>query len=152
MTFTPRYVVPPLAGEGHLTLDERELRRWGQDLGEASNPPLLIALTGELGTGKTTLAQAICMGYGVEELVTSPSYALVHRYEAPRSQVYHLDLYRLDNEAQLTNIGWDDILSERALVIVEWAERAAGRMPSNHLHIELEYSPAESSRRILLAG
>lgn len=149
---TRKHVVPPLAGKGHLTLDEAELKHWGRDLGEATVAPLVISISGELGAGKTTLAQSICGGYGVSEPVTSPTYALVHRYEAEKSPVYHIDLYRLDNESQLTNIGWDDILSERALVIVEWPERAGDRMPGDQLHIELDYAPGDDSRRILLAG
>ncbi len=149
---THRHVVPPLAGRGHLTLGETELMKWGEELGGASNAPLVVSLTGELGVGKTTLAQAICRGYGVTEPVTSPTYAIVHRYDAPKSPVYHVDLYRLDNESQLTNIGWDDILAERALLIVEWPERAGDRMPSDHLHLDLDYAPGDESRRILLAG
>lgn len=149
---THRHLVPPLADKGHLTLDENELRRWGRDLGGAIQAPLLISLTGELGAGKTTLAQSICEGYGVLESVTSPTYALVHMYEAEKSPVYHVDLYRLDNEVQLTNIGWDDILGERAVVIVEWPERAGERIPADHLHIDLEYLADDQNRRVLLAG
>lgn len=126
--------------------------QWGKELGEAASAPLVISLTGELGAGKTTLAKAICDGYGVAEPVTSPTYALVHKYEAEKSPVYHVDLYRLDNESQLTNIGWDDLLLERALVIVEWPERAGERMPSDHLHIDLGYIQGDDSRRVLLAG
>lgn len=147
-----RHVVPPLAGKGGLKLDEAGLKRWGCELGEASHPPLIVSLSGELGAGKTTLAKAICEGYGVREPVTSPTYALVHRYDAPKSPVFHIDLYRLDNEAQLTNIGWDDILAERALVIVEWPERAGNLMPEGHLHIDIEYLAEDPTRRILLAG
>ena len=149
---TQRHVVPPLAATGHLTLDESELKQWGEKLGESIKPPLVISLTGDLGAGKTTLAQSICRGYGVAEPVTSPTYALVHRYDGPKSAVYHIDLYRLDQESQLTNIGWDDILAERALVIVEWPERAGDSMPADTLHIDLGYSPGSASRRILLAG
>lgn len=149
---THRHLVPPLAAKGRLTLDERELRKWGTDLGQAVRAPLVISLSGELGAGKTTLAQSICAGYGVAEPVTSPTYSLVHRYDAEGSPVYHVDLYRLDNELQLTNIGWDDILAERAVVIVEWPERAGDRMPDGHLHIDLEYLPGDPDRRVLLAG
>lgn len=126
--------------------------QWGTELGEAIAPPLVISVTGDLGAGKTTLAQAICAGYGVEEPVTSPTYALVHKYDAPRSPVYHVDLYRLDNESQLTNIGWEDIISDRALVIVEWPERAGDRMPGDHLHIDLGHLHGDETRRVLLAG
>ncbi len=147
-----RHLVPPLAAKGHLVLDERELREWGRELGRASLPPLLITLTGELGAGKTTLARAICEGYGVEEPVTSPTYALVHQYSAPLSTVYHVDLYRLDDPSQLTNIGWDDLLSEHALVIVEWPERAGARIPEDHVPIDIDYAVGEPDRRLLLAG
>jgi len=147
-----RHVVPPLAERGHLVLGEEELRAWGRELGCASAPPLLITLTGDLGAGKTTLAQAICDGYGVSEPVTSPTYALVHRYAAPRSSVYHVDLYRLDDPSQLTNIGWDDMLSDHALVIVEWPERAGARLPADHLPIDIDYAAGDPDRRLLLAG
>lgn len=149
---THRHVVPPLAAKGHLNLTEPEMVHWGRELGEAIVPPLVISLTGDLGAGKTTLAQAICAGFGVEEAVTSPTYALVHRYEAAKAPVYHVDLYRLDNEAQLTNIGWDDLLIERAVVIVEWPERAGDRMPTDHLHIDLGHLHGDETRRVLLAG
>ena len=72
-----------------------ELVAWGEALGRAVSPPLVVALAGDLGAGKTTLAQAMCRGYGVTEPVTSPTFALVHRYDAARSPVYHLDLYRI---------------------------------------------------------
>jgi tRNA threonylcarbamoyladenosine biosynthesis protein TsaE len=149
---THRHIVPPLAAGSHLVVDESGLRHWGKELGEASKPPLVVSISGELGAGKTTLAQAICDGYGVGEPVTSPTYALVHRYDADRSPVYHVDLYRLDNESQLTNIGWDDMLNEHALVIVEWPERAGDRMPAGHLHIDLEPVDGDETRRVLLAG
>lgn len=145
-------VVPKFAEQGHLSLSLEELTDWGKKLGAASEPPLLITLMGDLGAGKTTLAQAICAGYGVTEEVTSPTYALVHKYSAPRSPVYHVDLYRLSKESDLTNIGWDDIISEAALVIVEWPERAGSRMPRNHLPIALEYSHTDADHRVLLAG
>lgn len=146
-----RPLVPPLAAESRLVLDENALREWGNRFGQATEPPLVVTLSGELGAGKTTLAQAICAGYGVTDAVTSPTYALVHQYSAPRSTVFHIDLYRLENEAQLTNIGWDEIVSGDALVLVEWPERAGGRLPP-HVPIALEYEPGDPTRRILLAG
>jgi tRNA threonylcarbamoyladenosine biosynthesis protein TsaE len=147
-----RHLVPALAGKGHLKLDERELREWGEALGRAVNPPLLITLTGELGAGKTTLAQSICLGYGVREEITSPTYSLVHEYSTERSAVFHIDLYRLDSPTQLTNLGWDEIMGSRSLVLVEWPERAGPRLPEDHLPIDLDYVPDDPTRRILLAG
>lgn len=146
-----RPLVPALAAESRLVLNEAELREWGKRFGHAAEPPLIVTLSGELGSGKTTLAQAICTGYGATDAVTSPTYALVHEYSAPRSTVYHIDLYRLESAAQLTNIGWDEIVNGDALVIVEWPERAGDRLPP-HVPIALEYEPEDASRRILLAG
>jgi tRNA threonylcarbamoyladenosine biosynthesis protein TsaE len=145
-------VVPPLAERSRIVLDEQELREWGAELGRSANPPLMITLTGDLGVGKTTLVQAICAGYGVEEPVTSPTYALVHKYSSPKSDVYHIDLYRLDDPMQLTNIGWDDIVGEHALIMVEWPERAGARIPRDHLPIDIDYVEGDPDHRILLAG
>lgn len=147
-----RHIVPPRAERGHLKLTEAELRAWGEELGRGSSPPLLITLTGELGVGKTTLAQSICHGYGVREEVTSPTYALVHQYSAPKTAVFHIDLYRIESPDQLTNIGWDEIVAARALILVEWPERAGARLPDDHLSIDLDYLPGDPTRRILLAG
>jgi tRNA threonylcarbamoyladenosine biosynthesis protein TsaE len=147
-----RHIVPPRAERGHLKLTENELKNWGEELGRGASPPLLITLTGDLGVGKTTLAQSICSGYGVVDEVTSPTYALVHQYSAPRSAVFHIDLYRIESADQLTNIGWDEIVSARALILVEWPERAGNRLPEDHLSIDLDYVQGDPARRILLAG
>jgi tRNA threonylcarbamoyladenosine biosynthesis protein TsaE len=147
-----RHVVPSRADRGHLKFDETELRHWGHELGRSITAPLLVTLTGELGVGKTTLAQAICSGYGVRDEITSPTYALVHEYRALNSAVFHIDLYRLESPDQLTNIGWDEIVSSRSLILVEWPERAGSRLPDDHLPIDLDYAPGDPTRRILLAG
>jgi tRNA threonylcarbamoyladenosine biosynthesis protein TsaE len=147
------HVIPPLAYAGHLPMTESELIAWGESLGRDIHPPLLVTLTGELGTGKTTLVQAICRGYGVVDDVTSPTYALVHEYTAPsKAPVYHIDLYRLEHEDELTNIGWDDLIAAHALLLVEWPERAGKRLPKDHLPITLDYLPNDPARRLLLAG
>ncbi len=147
-----RHVVPSEAAKGHLKLTEAELRHWGEELGRSITPPLVVTLTGELGVGKTTLAQAICLGYGVVDDITSPTYALIHEYRALKSAVFHIDLYRLESPDQLTNLGWDEIVSSRSLILVEWPERADSRLPDNHLPIDLDYVPDDPGRRILLAG
>ena len=146
-------LVPSLAPRSSIALTREELEGWGEAFGRAARPPLVVALSGDLGAGKTTLVQAICRGYGVTEEVTSPTYALVHQYSAPLSPVYHLDLYRLEGEQALTNIGWDEIVGDtHALVLVEWPDRAGRQLPAEHVPIDLEHLPADPDRRILLAG
>lgn len=146
------HVIPPLAASGKVAVTEPELRAWGERLGGAATAPLVIAISGELGAGKTTLAQAICRGAGVHDFVTSPTFALVQRYEGSRFPVYHLDLYRLESARELVNLGWNDVLRDNALVIIEWPERAEGHLPDDVLHIEIEHHPTDASRRVLLAG
>ena len=145
-------IVPPLAGKGHLALDLNELITWGEKFGRAASAPLVVTITGELGAGKTTLVQAICEGYGVTGEVTSPTFALVHEYEAPRSPVYHLDLYRLDRPDQLDALAWDEIVSARALVLIEWPDRAGDRLPNGRVTLSLQHLPDDPGRRLLYAG
>jgi len=146
------HIVPPLASHGRSALDEHELIAWGERFGRSATPPLVVAITGELGAGKTTLVQAICRGYGVAEEVTSPTFALVHRYAGKLSPVFHLDLYRLDKPDDLTNLAWDEIVADDALVLVEWPERAGSRLPHDHIPLSLQHLPDDPSRRLLYAG
>jgi tRNA threonylcarbamoyladenosine biosynthesis protein TsaE len=144
-------LLPPLAAGGHLSLTEQELIDWGRRVGRQVDPPIVITLDGDLGAGKTTLARAICEGYGVSEEVTSPTFAIVHSYDAPKSPVYHADLYRLDDPKDLQNIGWDDLVQADALLLVEWPERAGQLLPA-HLPIQLRHIEGDASRRVLFAG
>jgi tRNA threonylcarbamoyladenosine biosynthesis protein TsaE len=108
-----------------------------------------VTLQGELGAGKTTLAQAICRGVGIVEDVTSPTFSLVNHYVADRANVYHLDLYRLSGPADLTNLGWDDIINSNEIVLIEWPDRAGSRMPNDAVRIRLEHIPGDEARRRL---
>ena len=134
---------------------------WGEALGRTLQPPAVIAVAGDVGAGKTTLSQAICRGFGVTDLVTSPTFTLVQEYVAgpPHSgaRVYHLDLYRIDGDA-LGPLDWDAIVESDALVLVEWPERAGGRLPRDHMAVRLALAPSppgaadlrEPGRRMIL--
>jgi tRNA threonylcarbamoyladenosine biosynthesis protein TsaE len=145
-------IIPPLAGKGHLALDRAELADWGYRFGRVASAPLVVTISGELGAGKKTLVQAICRGYGVSEDVTSPTFSQVHKYVGTKSQVYHLDLYRLKSPDELTNIGWDELLAENALVLIEWPEMAGDRIPHDHAPISLQHLAEDANRRVLYAG
>lgn len=144
--------VPPRAARSRLALTEVELVAWGEAFGRSARAPLVVTLAGDLGAGKTTLAQAICRGYGVADAVTSPTYALVHEYASARGPVYHLDLYRLEQPRELDALGWDEIVAGDALVLVEWPTRAGDRLPAGVVTLDLEQLPADPARRVLLAG
>ena len=145
-------LVPPLATHGALAMTEGELRDWGHRFGRASHSPLVVTISGELGAGKTTLVQAICEGYGVTGEVTSPTFALVHEYSAPRSSVQHLDLYRLERPDELDALGWDEIVFGQDVVLIEWPERAGDRLPAGHVTLSLQHLPDDPDRRLLYAG
>jgi tRNA threonylcarbamoyladenosine biosynthesis protein TsaE len=145
-------LLPPFAAESRLALTEPELIDWGVRLGRQINPPLIITLDGDLGAGKTTLARGICTGYGVRDDVTSPTFAIVHVYEAPKSPVYHIDLFRLDSPRDLQNIGWDDVVQSDALVLLEWPDRAGELLPADHVPIQLRQVEGDLDRRVLYAG
>lgn len=131
------------------TLTRAELDAWGEALGQRIAPSAVLALSGDLGSGKTTLAQAICRGFGVQTPVTSPTFALVHEYAGRRGPVFHLDLYRLKGPADLTNLAWDDIINSGSLVLVEWPERAGGRLPAETITVHLSHDPLRPDTRVL---
>jgi len=103
----------------------------GGELASLLKPPMLLILRGDLGAGKTTLVKGIAAALGAAEpeAVTSPTFTLVHEYEgAPqpgqgRIKLYHLDLYRLDEERQLNALGIDEMLAPDTLVLIEWGEK-----------------------------
>lgn len=128
-------------------LTEPALRAWGETLGASIAPGSILALEGDLGAGKTTLAQAIARGWGVTAEVTSPTYAIVQEYVGSRGPLHHLDLYRLDRPAQLAQIGWDEVLRTGGLVLIEWPDRAGDALPRDLRRIQLAHLPADPSRR-----
>lgn len=120
---------------------------WGEALGAALRPGDVVALRGDLGAGKTTLVRAMAHGYGVREEVTSPTYALLHRYDSPRGVVHHADLYRLSGPAELAQLGWDDLFDGTAVVVVEWPERAGSLLPMPTVEVLLASVPGDGTRR-----
>jgi len=134
-----------------MRLSASELNQFGEELGTQLTAPAVIGLSGELGTGKTTLVQAICRGLGACARATSPTYALVHHYEVspPRAiPVYHVDCYRLRHPDEARDLGFDDMMRERAIVLIEWPERAGPWAPPLDRHFQLSYD-AEPARRIV---
>ncbi len=131
-----------------MTLEE--LEAFGMSLGRlaADALPCVITLAGDLGTGKTALTRAIGRGFGVIEPVTSPTFALVHEYHTPVARrLFHLDLYRLKGPHELANLGWESISGERALVIIEWPDRAGHLVSADALSITLAHVGGDDSRR-----
>lgn len=110
----------------------------------------VVALEGDLGAGKTTLARAILQALGSRETVPSPSFTLVQHYETPRLSISHYDLYRIENPAEIDELGLDEALSEGA-ALIEWPERAGDRLPADALHVQLTIA-GENARTAFISG
>jgi tRNA threonylcarbamoyladenosine biosynthesis protein TsaE len=110
-------------------LTQHQLEAEGEALGRQLRPGELLTFEGDLGAGKTTFIKAIARGLGVSSPATSPSYALVHRYQGARGPVFHLDCFRLRSPDEAADLDWEGLVSEGDAILVEWPERAAGWLP-----------------------
>lgn len=121
----------------------------GRALGAVLAAGDVVALVGDLGAGKTTFARGVAAGAGVaDELVASPTFALVHEYPG-RLTLLHLDLYRLERERELDDLGFDETIDRPGTAaLVEWADRFAHRLPRDRLEVELVH---DGDARVLTA-
>ena len=130
-----------------ITHSAEETIAWGRRLGESLQPPLLILLSGELGSGKTTLTKGIVAGLQAapEDDVTSPTFTLLHEYGAGR-KVFHGDLYRLENFHDFETLGLEDVFAQPAIIILEWSDKFPLKTPWPQLPILLEHLGGDSRR------
>jgi tRNA threonylcarbamoyladenosine biosynthesis protein TsaE len=133
----------------------KETERLGHILGGLLRPGDVVALFGELGSGKTVLVRGIAAGLGcLPSQVHSPSFTLVNEYVRRPLDAWrmaHVDLYRIRSEEELPGIGWDEYVHSRHVVVVEWADRALRWLPPDHLRVSLE-TVGEVRRRLRVQG
>ncbi len=122
----------------------------GRQLGEKLRSGDILALTGELGAGKTCLVKGIAVGLGVTQEVTSPTFTLINEYRGGRLSLAHLDLYRLETVSEAVNIGIEDYLGGPGVTVIEWAEKIVSLLPSRAIHIRLEWC-GENARTIVVS-
>jgi tRNA threonylcarbamoyladenosine biosynthesis protein TsaE len=136
-----------------ITNSAEETTRWGRQFAARLKAPVLLLLSGELGSGKTTLTKGIVAGLGAasEDEVTSPTFTLVHVYGAA-AKVYHADLYRIQNVHDFETLGLEDVFEKPAVVILEWAERFPLPSPWPQIHVRLEHLEGDKRRLTVLFG
>ena len=132
------------------SLTRAELEAVGEAVGQSLRPGELVTFEGDLGAGKTTLIQAVVRGLGVRQPATSPTYALVHRYQGTRGPVFHLDCFRLRSPEEAADLDWEGLLNEGDAILVEWPERAGEWVPQPGRRFRLSHLP-DPERRALEA-
>lgn len=133
-------------------LTEPELVAEGMALGGRLAPGAVVLLEGDLGAGKTTFARAVARGLGVAEDATSPTYALVHRYQGRRGPVFHLDCYRLRTPDEAADLDWEGLLAEGDALLVEWPERVREWLPPATHCVRLRHLDDPALRWVEIGG
>ena len=122
----------------------------GKELGKFAHEGDIFLLSGDLGTGKTCLTQGIAWGLGVKEYAFSPSFVLVREYHG-RLPLYHIDFYRLNSIEEIIDLALEEYVYSNGICVIEWAEKGMTVLPSDNMHISLEYiSNAEMARKVQL--
>lgn len=132
-----------------ITNSPEESISLAHSLGKTLRAGDVIAYSGDLGAGKTTFTRGLASGMGLPDLVTSPTFALVHVYGAPPLQLCHFDMYRITDPDELETTGYYDYSPEESVFAIEWSENILSALPDNLIHIRIE-TLSESSRKIIL--
>lgn len=132
----------------HVTRSVEETIAFGERLAASLPPGTVVALSGDLGAGKTALTKGIARGLGVTDTITSPTFTLVNEHAARDGRrLYHVDLYRLDKPQQAVEIGIEEELAPDGWTIIEWAEKLGDVLPADAVSIHIEIV-GENERRI----
>ncbi len=128
-----------------------ETKEFGIKLGSILEGGDILCLNGDLGAGKTTLTKSIGIGLGVEDYITSPTFALINEYTG-RNPVYHFDVYRLENVEDLYDLGFDEYFYSNGVSIIEWADKIEKLLPKERIVINIGKSKDIDERLINITG
>ena len=110
----------------------------------------VVALHGDLGSGKTRFAKGICKGLGVKEHVASPTFTIVNEYKGTDISIYHFDFYRVTSLPEILDIGFEEYLNGDGICIIEWAEKTHSLLPPERFDVELKLGSDEDTRSIVI--
>ncbi len=128
-----------------ISRSEAETRDAGRALAASLPAGALVAISGDLGSGKTALVRGMCEHEKCDDQVTSPTFTIVNEYEGTR-RVVHIDLYRLSSIQDMLEIGLDEVFRSEGLILVEWAERALPILPAPRYEIAARHGSEEHIR------
>ena len=126
--------------------NEHEAKMLGRELGSKAKAGTVIALTGDLGTGKTALTKAIAEGLGIEDVITSPTFNIVKEYDSGRLPLYHFDVYRIGDPDEMYELGYEECFYGEGISVVEWADLIEKLLPEEAIRINIEYGQEEGER------
>jgi len=109
-----------------------------EDLGKKINAPIVIALSGDLGSGKTIFTKGLAAGLGIEEDITSPTFSLMESYQGEKT-LYHFDLYRIENLNEFDNLRFEEYWEGDGVSVIEWPEKAGDLLPEKRINVFIEY-------------
>ena len=132
-----------------LTRSVDETRGLAAALADLARPGDLVLLAGDLGAGKTAFAQGFGRGLGVTEQITSPTFTLAQQYEG-RLRLHHLDVYRLDQLAEVAGLGLAELLDDGGAVLIEWGDSILPALPADYLEVRLTFGDGDDDRRVAL--
>ena len=125
---------------------EQETIEYGKRLGQQAAPGQILALTGDLGAGKTTLTKSIAAGLGISEMITSPTFTIVKEYHSGRLPLYHFDVYRIGDIDEMYELGYEEYFFGSGLCVVEWADLIEKLIPEEAMWISIAYGEREEER------
>jgi len=134
---------------------EAETREMAKALGQKLKPGDVVALYGELGSGKTQFVKGICDAFGVQSQVSSPTFVIFHRYDGTSGEgkelfLYHFDLYRVDSSEEIYDLGYEEFFFGDAICVVEWAERLEKLLPEDRYDVRLDFGEGEHDRTVVI--
>lgn len=135
----------------YLSHSPEETERIGEMLGRHLHSGTVLALRGGLGMGKTAFTRGLARGLGCTGRVTSPTFTIVNEYDGT-TPLFHFDMYRLDSEDDLFDIGWDDYLARGGVCAVEWSERIDSALPPDALTVSITRGENDNDRIITVTG
>lgn len=140
--------------ENFTTKSEEETIKLGKEFAQKLNFGDIVAFFGNLGTGKTEFIKGICNFFNVKEIVTSPTFTIMNKYNGTANEeditIFHIDLYRIKNLEELEEIGFEDcIYAENAIKLIEWAEKANGHLKNAKYSVTINFSEDDETGRII---